>query len=152
MTIELSKSYTGNFNAFRKDGDLQASFEAGFDILLDGEKVGFVSAVYDYDAVMCETYDEDDYRCVDEAEYYVDDEFDYLATGRPNACYVKRIDIYDGHLGKGIGSHVLTTFFSRAFLSPDNERAAKLYARIGSEANNAYGEYPDHGYGVYQID
>ena len=67
--------------------------------------------------------------------------------------YLERIDINEDYQGKGYGAEFLY-FLSREHddivIAPDNERAARLYARIGSEVSSFSDDYIyNQGFGVY---
>lgn len=96
------------------------------DITADGQVVGDVEVVTDYDQ----------------------DEEDSIA-------YIERIDVYEEYRGKGIGTEVITLISNAhafAVLAPDNERARSLYERLGEDfsSDEVYG-YCDQGFGVYRV-
>lgn len=77
--------------------------------------------------------------------------------------YIERIDVDEGFRGQGIGTEAIREIagdFDSLFAAPDNEGAARLYARIGEQV---VGEdidaaapleclyYLDQGFGVYEI-
>jgi GNAT superfamily N-acetyltransferase len=71
---------------------------------------------------------------------------------------VERIDVIEGYRGQGVGTallrHIATTY-GTIDIVPDNEGAARLYARLGAELSftdyNAYGFAFDQNFGVYEI-
>lgn len=77
--------------------------------------------------------------------------------------YVERIDVDEGHRGKGIGTAVLQLLakkYRAVFVAPDNEDSKRLYARIGVDAytDSCPGDfyYTDiflfnTGFGLYEI-
>lgn len=78
-------------------------------------------------------------------------------TKEEDGVYVERIDVYDGFRGKGYGTALLEAideyYDYDIYICPDNERAAKLYERLG-EKLEYYPEpycYLDCGLGVYDI-
>ncbi len=77
--------------------------------------------------------------------------------------YIERIDVDPTHQGRGIGTAAIREIagdFWHTYAAPDNERAARLYARLGEKV---VGEeilsappleclvYLDQGYGVYEV-
>ncbi len=51
-------------------------------------------------------------------------------------AYIERIDVDEGFRGQGIGSAAIREIasgFDRTFIAPDNEDAARLYARMGEK-------------------
>ncbi len=77
--------------------------------------------------------------------------------------YIERIDVEPMQQGHGVGSSAIREIagdFRRIFAAPDNEGAARLYARLGEKV---VGEdvraaapleclyYLDQGYGVYEV-
>lgn len=78
-------------------------------------------------------------------------------TKEEDGVYVERIDVYDGFRGKGYGTALLEAIDDHydcdIYICPDNERAAKLYERLG-EKTGCYPEfygYYDCGFGIYDI-
>lgn len=79
-----------------------------------------------------------------------------------DVCYVERIDIDEEFRGKGIGTEVLTSTlwdkcgYRYVVVAPDNEKAKRLYERIGEEYSyipdcEVDFSYNDLGFGVYVI-
>lgn len=66
--------------------------------------------------------------------------------------HIDRIDIDDEHQNKGFGTKALAEF-SGAYIVADNEGAARLYQRLGSEVS-VTDEFStlDEGFGVYILD
>lgn len=80
------------------------------------------------------------------------------------SAYLERIDVDEGFRGQGIGTAAIREIlgdFDALYAAPDNEDAARLYARIGEKV---VGEdidaaapleclyYLDQGFGVYSIE
>lgn len=77
--------------------------------------------------------------------------------------YVERIDVEPMHQGRGIGSSAIMEIagdFRCVFAAPDNEGAARLYARLGEKVvgEGIDSAAPleclyclDQGYGVYGV-
>ena len=80
------------------------------------------------------------------------------------SAYLERIDVDEGFRGQGIGTAAIREIlgdFDALYAAPDNEDAARLYARIGEQV---VGEdidaaapleclyYLDQGFGVYTIE
>lgn len=71
-----------------------------------------------------------------------------------DGAYVERIDIDEPYRGHGIGTDALlqvSDIYGGVAIAPDNERAARLYERLGTESRYDGAEYIDQGYGVYDI-
>lgn len=71
-----------------------------------------------------------------------------------DTAYLERIDIDEEYRNRGIGTEALRLIadeLDSIYLAPDNEDAARLYARIGWEYTGEDAEYIDQGYGVYEI-
>lgn len=122
------------------------------EILFKGKVVGGISYTTRYEAEMDDDYD-DDYD-FDDKERYINMEFDYDKEGEEIDCHIDRLDIDDAWQNLGIGTAILTKYFSGATLSPDNKDAQKLYSRIGHEYTGSDDGIMnlDAGYGVYEID
>ncbi len=73
--------------------------------------------------------------------------------------YVERIDVDEGYRGRGIGTAAIADIkqdFWKLYFAPDNENAARLYARIGEPVEGVWVgnldiSYLDQGYGVYEV-
>lgn len=77
--------------------------------------------------------------------------------------YIERIDVDEGFRGQGIGSKAIREIagdFESLFAAPDNEDAARLYAKLGEKIVGEDIEtaapmeclyYLDQGFGVYEI-
>ena len=122
------------------------------DILFRGKVVGGVSYTTRYEAEMDADYDEE--YDFDDKERYINMDFDYDKNGEEIDCHIDRLDIDDAWQNLGIGTAILTKYFSGATLSPDNKDAQKLYSKIGHEytGNDEGIMNLDVGYGVYEID
>ena len=80
-----------------------------------------------------------------------------------DVIYVERIDVDEGHRGKGIGTAVLQLLakkYRAVFVAPDGEDSKRLYARIGVDAytdsnpryfDDTYIFTFDTGFGLYEI-
>lgn len=149
-TVKQSRPDTYVSSDWRHDAIVSISTYA--DILYKGKVVGDVSYTTSYDAVMDDNYDED--YDSDRKENYIDTEFDYAKSGDERDCHVDRLDIDGQWQNIGIGSTVLSKFFSGSTISPDNKDAQSLYARLGSEYSGSDEGILnlDAGYGVYEID
>ena len=127
MNISLVKSKESN--------DEYSGHEIFYDIVRDGDVVGLLHTIEDFD-----------------------DPFD-------DCCYVERIDVFEEYRNQGIGSFVLQRAiprelgYSDVIVAPDNSDARRLYERIGepledvqrySSTDNPF-DYLDQGYGVYVI-
>ena len=72
-------------------------------------------------------------------------------------AYIQRIDVDEGFRGQGIGTAAIRGIaqeYRAVYLCPDNEDAARLYARIGEQLGACPLEclyYLDQGYGVYEV-
>lgn len=69
-------------------------------------------------------------------------------------AYIERIDIDEDMRGKGIGTYVLKNLARRYdgfTIAADNERANRLYERLGNEYRGEDAPYIDQGYGVWKI-
>lgn len=69
-------------------------------------------------------------------------------------AYVERIDVDEQYRGRGIGTDALlqaSIMYGGIIVAPDNERAARLYQRLGTESRYEGAEYVDQGFGVYDI-
>lgn len=69
-------------------------------------------------------------------------------------AYVERIDVDEQYRGRGIGTDALlqaSIMYGGITVAPDNERAARLYQRLGTESRYEGAEYVDQGFGVYDI-
>lgn len=69
-------------------------------------------------------------------------------------AYVERIDVDEQYRGRGIGTDALlqaSSMYGGIAVAPDNERAARLYQRLGTESRYEGAEYVDQGFGVYDI-
>ena len=97
-------------------------------------------------------YDED--YDIENKEFFIDTDFDYIRDGEEIDCHIDRLDIDEPWQNLGIGTAILTKYFSGATLSPDNKDAQKLYSKIGHEyTGNDDGIINlDVDYGVYEID
>ena len=79
------------------------------------------------------------------------------------SAYLERIDVDDGFRGQGIGTSAIREIlgdFDCLYASPDNEDAARLYARLGTKivGEDVEGAAPleclyylDQGFGVYEV-
>lgn len=98
------------------------SYEAiGFDIVLDGQKIGYASAMYEEGT---DTY-------IDR----IDIDEDYRNHGYGTAALHVLADTFGGMI----------------YLAPDNEDAQRLYDRLGWEYTGENADYVDQGFGVYEI-
>ena len=71
-----------------------------------------------------------------------------------DGAYVERIDIDEQYRGHGIGTDALlqvSDIYGGVAIAPDNDRAARLYERLGTESRYDGAEYIDQGFGVYDI-
>lgn len=69
-------------------------------------------------------------------------------------AYIERIDLDEDMRGKGIGTYVLKNLARRYdgfTIAADNERANRLYERLGNEYRGEDAPYIDQGYGVWKI-
>lgn len=144
MGIELKRSFVDDFSLVRgADGGLVVSFEAGWDVYIDGSLCGYVDAYYWYDAVRMKTSDKNTVA--------VDYSYDYLGKGRQKCCFVERVLVFDGDQDVFDVPDVLKKFFCGAFAAPDEERDARMCEKIGKRHDNSDGFFDDKGFGVYQI-
>lgn len=71
---------------------------------------------------------------------------------------IERIDVDEGFRGQGIGTAAIREIAAHhraVYLCPDNEDAARLYARLGEKLDVCPLEClysMDQGYGVYEVD
>ncbi len=66
---------------------------------------------------------------------------------------IERIDTAEGYRGKGYGTEMLQwagSITDSVYIVPDNADAARLYDRLGDEADAEW--VPDYGYGSYRLD
>lgn len=69
-------------------------------------------------------------------------------------AYVEGIVVEEQYRGRGIGTDALlqaSSMYGGIAVAPDNERAARLYQRLGTESHYEGAEYVDQGFGVYDI-
>ena len=69
-------------------------------------------------------------------------------------AYVEGIVVEEQYRGHGIGTDALlqaSSMYGGIAIAPDNERAARLYQRLGTESRYEGAEYVDQGFGVYDI-
>lgn len=131
MEIMIKKTSSEFFGEWNADKGIKDYHH--FDIIADGITVGAIAVI--------DNFNEDN-----------------------DICYIDRIDVDEEFRGKGIGTVVLTESLKdegywKIALAPDNERARKLYERLGEENDQVYkgdGEwqdfsYNDQGYGIYVI-
>lgn len=77
-----------------------------------------------------------------------------ISYGTDELPYVERIDIYPEYQNKGIGTKALKLIadkYGDYLIAPDNQDAARLYARLGELVETDITSYIDQGYGVYEI-
>lgn len=77
-----------------------------------------------------------------------------ILTSEDSPAYVERIDVDEAERGKGIGTEVLeklASHYGEIIIAADNERANRLYERLGSEYTGEDAPYIDQGYGVWMI-
>ena len=70
------------------------------------------------------------------------------------SALIERIDIDEEFQGQGFGAQAIQETarrFDRCFIVPDNERAQRLYERIGSETSDDVWCSLDQGFGVYRV-
>ena len=154
VALSLVDSNVQDFSYSDDSRECVADIDSSYKILYKGKYVGDVITRNLYRAEMLDSYDPDDAECEDNPEDYIDTEFDYPRKGEVVWCHVDRLDINPEWQNLGIGTALLQKYFRGATISPDNEGAKKLYARIGHpySGNNDSAYYADVGYGVYEID
>lgn len=69
--------------------------------------------------------------------------------------YIERIDVDEEFRNRGYGTETLnelSAIYGEFYITPDNEDAQRLYARLGNEidSDNEF-SYFDEGYGVFVI-
>ena len=77
-----------------------------------------------------------------------------ILTSEDSPAYVERIDVDEAERGKGIGTEMLeklASHYDEIIIAADNERANRLYERLGSEYTGEDAPYVDQGYGVWMI-
>lgn len=77
-----------------------------------------------------------------------------ISYGTDELPYVERIDIYPEYRNQGIGTKALKLIadkYGDYLIAPDNQDAARLYARLGELVETDITSYIDQGYGVYEI-
>lgn len=77
-----------------------------------------------------------------------------ISYGTDELPYVERIDIYPEYQNQGIGTKALKLIadkYGDYLIAPDNQDAARLYARLGELVETDITSYIDQGYGVYEI-
>lgn len=121
VTLTLTKS------SYFADGEIKDYHH--FDILADGEKVGTLSIIDQFN-------DENDVAYVERID--IDEAF----RGQG--------------IGTTVLANCLKETYSAVVTAPDNENAKRLYERIGEEYSGIYGvendfSYEDQGFGVYTI-
>lgn len=121
VTLTLTKS-----SCFA-DGEIKDYHH--FDILADGEKVGTLSIIDQFN-------DENDVAYVERIDI---------------------VEAFRGQgIGTTVLTSCLKETYSAVVTAPDNEDAKRLYERIGEEYSGIYGvendfSYEDQGFGVYTI-
>lgn len=121
ITLTLTKS------SYFADGEVKDYHH--FDILANGEKVGTLSII-------------DQFNDVNDVAYVERIDIDEAFRGQG--------------IGTTVLTSLLKETYSAVVTAPDNEDAKRLYERIGEEYSGIYGvdndfSYEDQGFGVYTI-
>ena len=117
-------------------------------MILEGKEMEYTTTTYD---------EEGTFRT------YTGDHVTAIVQELDDCAYIERIDVDEGFRGQGIGTAAIREIaadFYRTFTAPDNEDAARLYARLGEKIVGDDIEaaapmeclyYLDQGFGVYEV-